>query len=97
MFLTGQALIGLAVLLNLNMFTVLLGFSALILVAVYPFTKRFTYWPQLFLGLAFNWGALMGWSAVTGNLETGCHRALPSRHVLDHRIRHDLRPSRQGR
>ena len=69
MFLTGQALIGLAVLLNLNIFTVLLGFSALILVAVYPFTKRFTYWPQLFLGLAFNWGALMGWSAVTGNLE----------------------------
>lgn len=61
-------LIGLVILLQFNWFTVWLGASSLILVAIYPFMKRITYWPQLFLGLAFNWGALVGWSAVTGNL-----------------------------
>ena len=46
----------------------MLGAASLILVAIYPFMKRITYWPQLFLGLAFNWGALLGWAAVTGVL-----------------------------
>ena len=61
-------LIGLAVLLELNPFTITLGVSSLSLVVIYPFMKRITYWPQLVLGLTFNWGALMGWAAVTGNL-----------------------------
>lgn len=62
------ALVGLFVLLQFNAFTIRLSAASLILVAVYPFLKRYTYWPQLALGLAFNWGALAGWSAVTGSL-----------------------------
>jgi 4-hydroxybenzoate polyprenyltransferase len=60
--------IGLVVLLQFNWFTVFLGASSLLLVLVYPFMKRFTYWPQLVLGLAFNWGALVGWAADEGSL-----------------------------
>lgn len=67
-FLLFLCLIGLMILLHLNFFTILLGASSLLLVALYPFMKRITYWPQLVLGLTFNWGALLGWSAVTGNL-----------------------------
>ncbi|MEQ8266377.1 MAG: 4-hydroxybenzoate octaprenyltransferase [Parvibaculum sp.] len=67
-FLLAQCLVGLAVLLTFNSFAIALGFSSLLLVAIYPFMKRITYWPQLVLGLAFNWGALMGWAAVTGSL-----------------------------
>lgn len=62
------SLIGLAVLLSFNRFTVVLAISSLALVAIYPFAKRHTHWPQLVLGLGFNWGALVGWSAVTGSL-----------------------------
>jgi 4-hydroxybenzoate polyprenyltransferase len=61
--------IGLAVLLQFNWFTVFLGASSLILVLIYPYMKRYTYWPQLVLGLAFNWGALVGWAADEGSLE----------------------------
>ena len=64
----GLGLVGLAVLLQFNWFTVFLGASSLVLVLVYPYMKRFTYWPQLVLGLAFNWGALVGWAAVEGSL-----------------------------
>lgn len=60
--------IGLAVLLSLNGFSILLGFASLAPVAIYPFMKRITSWPQAVLGLAFAWGALMGWSAVFGAL-----------------------------
>ncbi len=67
-FLVVQSLIGLAVLVQLNAFAIVLGIVSLITVAVYPFMKRFTYWPQVFLGLAFNWGALLGWAAVHGSL-----------------------------
>jgi 4-hydroxybenzoate polyprenyltransferase len=67
-FLGLQLLIGLAVLVQFNGFTVALGIGSLILVATYPFMKRITYWPQLFLGFTFNWGALLGWAAVTGSL-----------------------------
>ena len=55
-------------LIQFNAFTIQLGAASLLLVAVYPFLKRYTYWPQIALGLAFNWGALVGWSAVTGSL-----------------------------
>src|SRR5499427_8644373 len=68
-FLVLQALIGLAVLLQFNRFTVLTGIASLGIVAVYPFMKRVTYWPQIALGLAFSWGALMGWPAVFARLD----------------------------
>ena len=63
-----QGLVGLAVLLSLNSFSVLLGLVSLVPVAIYPFMKRITSWPQAVLGLAFSWGALMGWSATFGSL-----------------------------
>lgn len=59
----------LAILLTLNSNTVVLGFAAMFPVIVYPLMKRITYWPQAFLGITFNYGALMGWSAVRGCLE----------------------------
>jgi 4-hydroxybenzoate polyprenyltransferase len=62
------ALVGFLVLIQFNAFTVRLGIASLALIAVYPFLKRYTYWPQIALGLTFNWGALVGWSAVTGSL-----------------------------
>jgi 4-hydroxybenzoate polyprenyltransferase len=68
-FLTLQALVGLAVLMSFNGFTVGLGVASLAIVAVYPFMKRITYWPQIVLGLAFSWGALMGWAAAFARLE----------------------------
>jgi 4-hydroxybenzoate polyprenyltransferase len=68
-FLLAQALIGIAVLLSFNTFTIALGIASLVIVAVYPFMKRVTYWPQIVLGLAFSWGALMGWAAAFGRLD----------------------------
>jgi 4-hydroxybenzoate polyprenyltransferase len=67
-FAAACALLGLMVLIQFNAFTIGLGAASLVLVAVYPFLKRLTYWPQIVLGLAFNWGGLVGWSAVTGSL-----------------------------
>lgn len=67
-WLVAQSLVGLLVLLQFNAFTIWLGIASLALVAIYPFMKRVTFWPQLFLGLAFSWGALVGWSAVIGSL-----------------------------
>lgn len=67
-FLIGLSLIGLVVLLQFNPFAVWVGVASLVLVAVYPFAKRVTYWPQAVLGLTFNWGALLGWAAVRGDL-----------------------------
>ncbi len=68
-FLIVQALVGLAVLLQFNGFAIGCGIASLAIVAIYPFMKRFTYWPQIGLGLAFSWGALMGWAAVFGRLD----------------------------
>lgn len=68
LFMVLQALVGLVILLQFNAFTILLGVLSLGLVAIYPFAKRFTDWPQFFLGLAFSWGAVMGWSAEFGTL-----------------------------
>jgi 4-hydroxybenzoate polyprenyltransferase len=69
MFLLLQALVGLAVLLQFNWFTVWTGIASLMVVAIYPFMKRITYWPQIVLGFAFSWGALMGWPATFGRLD----------------------------
>lgn len=68
-FLVALLLVGLAVLLQFNRFTVILGLSSIGLIVIYPFMKRVTYWPQLMLGLVFNWGALVGWSAERGMVE----------------------------
>ncbi len=71
-FLAAQLLAGLAVLLALNPLCWALGAASLALVFTYPLFKRVTYWPQFVLGLAFNWGALMGWAAVAGALSPAC-------------------------
>jgi len=68
LFLCLMCLLGLFVLIQLNTHTIILGMASLILVVIYPFMKRVTYWPQLFLGLTFNWGVLLGWTAVAGKL-----------------------------
>ncbi len=67
-FLFLLCLVGLLVLLQLNLFTILLGIGSLALVAAYPFMKRITWWPQAWLGLTFNWGALVGYAAAAGGL-----------------------------
>ncbi len=68
-FLVLQALAGLLVLVQFNRFAIGVGIASLAVVAIYPLMKRVTYWPQIFLGLAFSWGALMGWAAEFGQLD----------------------------
>ncbi|WP_363349689.1 4-hydroxybenzoate octaprenyltransferase [Methylocystis echinoides] len=67
-FIVAQCLIGLAVLLSFNGYTIALGFLSPLIVLVYPFAKRFTSWPQAVLGFAFAYGAMLGWTAQTGSL-----------------------------
>lgn len=67
-FLTLLGFLGLAILVQFNMFAIGIGVLSLATVIIYPYMKRFTYWPQVFLGLSFNWGALLGWAAVRGDL-----------------------------
>ncbi|HXL14370.1 MAG TPA: 4-hydroxybenzoate octaprenyltransferase [Bradyrhizobium sp.] len=68
-FLIAQALVGLAVLLQFNRFAVATGVASLVVVAAYPFMKRITWWPQIVLGLAFSWGALMGFAATFARID----------------------------
>jgi 4-hydroxybenzoate polyprenyltransferase len=68
-WLVAQLFVGLAILLQLDLYAIGLGVLSLLLVFTYPLMKRITWWPQFFLGLAFNWGALMGYAAVTGGLD----------------------------
>src|SRR3954465_5548554 len=68
-FLVLQALVGLAVLVQFNRFAIFTGIASLVIVAVYPFMKRITYWPQVVLGLAFSWGALMGFAVAFGRID----------------------------
>ena len=68
-FMLAQALVGFLVLIQFNRFTVFTGLASLLVVVIYPFMKRITYWPQIFLGLAFSWGALMGWPAEFARLD----------------------------
>src|ERR1700751_178748 len=68
-FLAVQALVGLAVLLQFNGFAIATGIASLVIVAVYPFMKRITWWPQVVLGLAFSWGALMGFAVTFGRID----------------------------
>lgn len=69
LFMAALALAGLAVLVQLNAAAIVVSLASLPFVAIYPFMKRITWWPQFFLGLAFNWGALVGWTALAGTLE----------------------------
>ena len=61
-------LVALLILLQFNFLTIILGLSSMILAFTYPFMKRITYWPQLFLGLTFNWGIIMSWTSLTNNI-----------------------------
>ena len=63
-----QALVAFGILLTFNSYAIALGIASLLPVAIYPFAKRFTWWPQVFLGFAFNWGALLAWAAHSGSL-----------------------------
>ena len=67
-WMVAQALVAFAILLTFHPLAIALGIGSLALVAVYPFAKRYTWWPQVFLGLAFNWGALLAWAAHAGSL-----------------------------
>jgi len=64
-----QALIGLVVLLQFNRYAIPTGIASLLIVAIYPFMKRITWWPQIVLGLAFSWGALMGFAVTFGRID----------------------------
>ncbi len=68
-FMVALSLVGLAVLMQFNPFAIGLGIASLGIVALYPFMKRITYWPQIVLGFAFSWGALMGWAQIFGRLD----------------------------
>ena len=63
-FLGAQLLLGLLILVQFNRLTIITAIASLAIVAVYPFMKRITYWPQVVLGFAFNWGALLGWTSI---------------------------------
>jgi 4-hydroxybenzoate polyprenyltransferase len=63
-----QAILAFGILISYGLPTIWVGIASLVFVCIYPFAKRFTWWPQVFLGLAFNWGALVGWVAHQGNL-----------------------------
>lgn len=67
-WMVAQALLAFLILITFNGLSIFMGFLALIPVAIYPFMKRVTWWPQVFLGIAFNWGALMAWTVHTGGL-----------------------------
>ena len=69
LWMAAQALIAFFILLTFGPVSTLIGVASLVFVVIYPFAKRFTWWPQIFLGLAFNWGVLLGWVAHTGQLE----------------------------
>src|SRR3954465_8521046 len=67
-FMVAQALIGLVVLLQFNRFAMLTGIASLLIVAIYPFMKRITWWPQIVLGLAFSWGVVVGFAVTFGRI-----------------------------
>ncbi len=69
LLLIGLSVVGLLILLQLNTYSIVLGMASLLLVAAYPFMKRITWWPQAWLGLTFNWGALLGFAAETGGID----------------------------
>ena len=71
-FMAFLSLLGFIILIQFNLFAIVIGGSSLLVVLVYPLMKRITWWPQLFLGITFNWGAIMGWTAATGEISYHC-------------------------
>lgn len=67
-YIIALCLIAFVILLQFNFLTIILGMSSMTLAFAYPFMKRFTYWPQLFLGLTFNWGIIMGWTSISNDI-----------------------------
>ncbi len=80
-------------LLQFNRFAVITGIASLVIVAVYPFMKRITWWPQVVLGLAFSWGALMGFAVTLGQIDAAALWLYAGFDRLGDRLRHDLRAS----
>ena len=79
-----QCLLALMILLTFNQAAIAMGVLSLLPVTIYPFAKRFTWWPQVFLGLAFNWGAiLLAWAAHTGTIGMARDPPVPGGHRLD--------------
>ena len=85
-----QAGVSLLILLTFPALAIALGFLAIVPVLVYPFAKRFTWWPQVFLGVAFNWGALLIWAAHSGTMQLDACCDLRRRDQLDPILRYDL-------
>ena len=76
-------LLALMVLLNFNKFTIILALGSMPLAFTYPLMKRFTYWPQLFLGITFNYGLILGWTAIKGTARHYTYHILSRGHILD--------------
>ncbi len=92
-FLLALALIGLLVLVQMNAFAIATGIASIAVVSVYPLAKRVTWFPQAVLGLAFSWGALMGWAAVFGGIGFPALVLYAGSNSMGHRLRHHLRAS----
>ena len=75
--------LALLVLLNFNLFTIILALGSMPLAFTYPLMKRFTYWPQLFLGITFNYGLILGWTAIKGEIDIVSNSILYWSHILD--------------
>ena len=86
--------LALLVLLNFNFLTIILALGSMPLAFTYPLMKRFTYWPQLFLGITFNYGLILGWTAIEGRFRFDSNNFLSWSHILDTGIRHYLWISR---
>ena len=76
-------LLAFIILIQFNYFTIVLGLSSMLLAFSYPFMKRITYWPQLFLGITFNWGLIMAWTAVTNYISIEVFDFIFFSHILD--------------
>ena len=85
------------VLINFNNLTIILALGSMPLAFTYPLMKRFTYWPQLFLGVTFNYGLILGWTAIVGEINIVAYYLLSRSHILDTRFRHNIWISRYQR
>jgi len=89
--------LALLILINFNLFTIILALCSMPLAFTYPLMKRFTYWPQLFLGITFNYGLILGWTSIKNDWGYYPYNLLYRGHILDTWIRHNLWVSRYKR
>ena len=82
------------VLINFNYFTIIIALASMPLAFTYPLMKRFTYWPQLFLGVTFNYGLILGWTSINNEISLDSYYFLFWSHILDTWLRHNLWVSR---